>query len=171
MAKKKPTSGVLTSEQKYKSIQMYSEGMSVEDISKKINKTVGGVEAAILEHKKMLQSIEEKHPSVQSDDIENTDLYKNVFVRLKQEGLQPDVARARLKKALKVAADKNLVDVSEDDLFNYAVKTVSRKDIFITKTQNNKSGVAIMTEAASTEGDDKAYYRNNRSKPDCLYEI
>lgn len=170
--KTKKTTGPLSKADKFTILEETAKGSTAEEIAEKIGKSEKSVNKAILENKVLISAFIEEEPILDENNYEDSVLYTNVVRKLKQSGVETDVAKTRLNILFNKMSREDIAKLTEEALFNAALNNMSGRELFINKSSGSeRGGLAVMTKAASEAADDTVGRRTQKNVRDCIHKI
>lgn len=150
----------VSAQEKLSIFNMLAEGKTAYAIAKELDRsqaTIGKIaeefkDKAFAAFNSDMSSVPE-NTSIEPTDYMETDVYERVLSRLGQAGIDKQVAKQRIAKICRDAEKAELSSITEEDLFNAAVRTINGSELFTKKSNSGREGVTIMNKAVSEKGD------------------
>lgn len=140
----------LSNKDKYAISGMLAEGKTNKQIAKKLNLDLTAVENYISKQEKIVDDITKVEVAKGSSAKDTSaTVVKKVRKRLLAKGFSERDADNLITSALKSAEKNNVGFTSEDDLYTAALKRINAASLMVKRGQDGRSGVCIMTGAAS----------------------
>lgn len=150
----------VTSVEKLKVLELVMEGKTVAEIATALDRSMPAITKTINELKEKTKAAfgDEIATGLGDDVISSinyveTPGFARIVNKLVDEGLTPEIARARVIKVFVTAQNADLQEVGELEVYQAAKSTVSGKEIFSKKTDKGKTSVVVMNSGASERGD------------------
>lgn len=151
----------ITSVEKMRVLELSIEGKTIAEMATALDRTVPTITKIVNELKeKTKQAFGDEIAVGFSEDMVSTmnfaesPAFSRIVNRLVAEGLDAEIARARVVKVFVAAQNKNIDQVSEEEVYVASQSTVSGKEIFSRKSEKGKTSVITTNTAASERGDD-----------------
>lgn len=129
-------------------VALFEEGKTIEYIVEQSGRPKNTINKIIDKHAVKKTTTE---PTSNTEHI--TKISKLVLSRLMSNGIEKVAAGTRINKVLNGLSIDIKNTLTEEDLYQAALKTMTGSDLFINKSVGNREGMAILTKAASEQGD------------------
>ena len=147
----------ITDTERLKVLQMLAEGITVTKIAEDLDRSFASI-ASIAEKLKQvsLQAFNQdvadvaENATIEPEDYIDTQVYKNVLLKLSKAGVDKSVAEKRIRKICDNAKKNGVENISEENLFNAAMVG---SELIKNSSDGGRDGMAIMTQAAAEKGD------------------
>lgn len=161
MAKKTRTRGIISQIEKVKIQEMINQGLDVEKIGQElgrkpvtIQKYIDDELAPLIAHVAAAQLQHEKTKVQDALDEQNFEIPQEMMDAALKLLTQAGIELARAKDLMRKTVSKLTgVPDSAHDLYMFSLMATNSLDAMVTKTQEGRGGLAMMTAAASTRMD------------------